>query len=287
MNSEPDDSPSSEELAQKLTEFGLSINQAKVFLSIAQLKKASVGEITGKTRVHRQDIYKIMPILIKKGLVTKIIDKPMKFEALPIEKGIDSLVSAERKNAEERVSRLASISEVLKNEIVRLQNDYHIKEVEPKFSLLVADFEIRNMFDLSFENVKEEFKVVTTPALAPRIIRILAERIKLLTKRKIKTKIIIDNSAGDIKRIERIAETLQSVHSKFLVIKQLSNQYFPPYRVFDDKEAWIMINKETETGQPCFLWTNSSNVTRFYKDNFEKAWNDPNAEVLYGPHDSQ
>jgi sugar-specific transcriptional regulator TrmB len=66
VNSEPDDVLSSNELAQKLNDFGLSINQAKVYLSVARLKVASVSDISRETQLYRQDIYKIMPVLSKK-----------------------------------------------------------------------------------------------------------------------------------------------------------------------------------------------------------------------------
>jgi sugar-specific transcriptional regulator TrmB len=288
VNSEPDDVLSSNELAQELNDFGLSINQAKVYLSVARLKVASVSDISRETQLYRQDIYKIMPVLSKKGLIAKILDKPIKFEALPIEKAIDNLVSIERKKAEEKLSRLASLSKTLKSEAARWQNDSQITRVEPKFMLLVTDSEIRNMFDLSFENTKGEFNVVTTTELAPRLIGLMHERVRLLAKRKIKTKIIIDNPSRDFEKPKKIVQGVQSTNSKFfLAIKHLSYATFPPYRVFDDKEAWIMISKETETGAPCFLWTNAPNVVKFYKENFEKAWNDPKAEVLYGPHNNQ
>ena len=207
---------------------------------------------------------------------------------MPIEKAIDNLVSREREKAEEKLSRLASLSKTLKSEAARWQNDSQIIRVEPKFMLLVTDSEIRNMFDLSFENTKEEFNVVTTTELAPRLIGLMHERVRLLAKRKIKTKIIIDNPSRDFEKTNRIVQVLQSINSKFsLVIKQLPDTFFPPYRVFDDKEAWIMISKETETGHPCFLWTNAPNVIKFYKESFEKAWNDPIAKVLYNPLDNQ
>ena len=120
--------------------------------------------------------------------------------------------------------------------------------------LLVTDSEIRNMFDLSFENTKGEFNVVTTTELAPRLIGLMHERVRLLGKRKIKTKIIIDNPSRDFEKTKKIVQGVQSTNSKFfLAIKQLSYATFPPYRVIDDKEAWIMISKETETGAPCFL----------------------------------
>jgi sugar-specific transcriptional regulator TrmB len=288
MNSEPDDVFGGEELARILTDFGLSINQAKVYLSVARSKIATVDTISRETRLYRQDVYKIMPILEKKGLVVKIIDRPTKFESLPIEKAIDTLISKERKTAEDRLSRLESISEKLKSKVVSWQKENQKTKVEPKFRLLVNDSEIRNVFDLSFENVKEELNLVTTPELAPYITRILNERIGLLAKKRIKTRIIVDNPSRDFEKTKKIVQGLQSINAKFfLVIKQLPGTFFPPYRVFDDKEAWIMISKETETGHPCFLWTNAPNVIKFYKESFEKAWNDPIAKALYNPLDNQ
>jgi hypothetical protein len=46
-------------LVKNLTDFGLSVNQAKVYLSIIHLGPATVNSISKDTGLHQQDIYKI------------------------------------------------------------------------------------------------------------------------------------------------------------------------------------------------------------------------------------
>ena len=68
-----------EELVNRLSQFGLTTNQSKVYLSIIHVGSISAGNISKVTFLHRQDIYKILPKLEKKGLITKTIGKPTKF----------------------------------------------------------------------------------------------------------------------------------------------------------------------------------------------------------------
>jgi sugar-specific transcriptional regulator TrmB len=80
-----------EDLVSKLTRFGFTINQAKVYLSIIQNGPVTVGEIAKISQLHRQDIYKMILILEKKGLIIKTIDKPVLISAVPTEKALKSL----------------------------------------------------------------------------------------------------------------------------------------------------------------------------------------------------
>ena len=271
---------SNEQMASKLTEFGLSLNQAKVYLSVVLSKITTASKISDETRLYRQDIYKIIPILQKKGLLTKIIAKPIKFEALPVEKAIDALILEYEKEWKDKQARLKSTSEALKSEIVKWQSSNSVMVDDTKFSLLTTDSEIRNKSDVSFENTQKEFNVVTTPVLASRILTILKERIKSLVNRNVVTRVLIENPARDFAKSKRILNGLGYLNSEYFMVKQFFKESMMPYRVFDGKEVWIMLCKETETGQPCFLWTTSPNIVRFYEENFYSLWNDPSAEKL-------
>ena len=54
-----------------LSDFGLTHNQAKVYLAIAQLGLASVSQASKASNVRREDVYRIMPKLEKMGLIEK------------------------------------------------------------------------------------------------------------------------------------------------------------------------------------------------------------------------
>jgi sugar-specific transcriptional regulator TrmB len=47
-----------EDIIFKLTDFGFTVNQAKVYLSIVNSGSTHVGKISKETMLHRQDIIK-------------------------------------------------------------------------------------------------------------------------------------------------------------------------------------------------------------------------------------
>jgi len=57
---------------EMLIDFGLTGNQARVYLAIARLKLATVGQISKVSKVRREDVYRILPKLEKMGLVEKL-----------------------------------------------------------------------------------------------------------------------------------------------------------------------------------------------------------------------
>ncbi|MCZ2856768.1 MAG: hypothetical protein O2U62_06710, partial [Candidatus Bathyarchaeota archaeon] len=75
--------PSSEKNVEILTDFGLTGNQAKVYLAAARLRLASVGQISKVSKVRREDVYRILPKLEKMGLVERLLGKPTKIRATP------------------------------------------------------------------------------------------------------------------------------------------------------------------------------------------------------------
>jgi sugar-specific transcriptional regulator TrmB len=95
-----------EDLVSKLEKFGLTINQAKVYLSIVQYGKARVSQISKDTQLHRQDIYKLLPKLERMGLIIKTIDKPFLLEALSMEKALGTLILKEKEKYDQKISCL-------------------------------------------------------------------------------------------------------------------------------------------------------------------------------------
>lgn len=82
---------------ETLTGFGLTVLQAKVYLTLAKGGKATVKDIAKKSDIARQDLYRITPRLLNLGLIEKHIDKPTRFKAIPVKEAIDILIDR-RKN---------------------------------------------------------------------------------------------------------------------------------------------------------------------------------------------
>lgn len=89
------------EVDQALSKFKLNKNEIRVYLYLARFgahKAQSIAEALG---VHRTEGYKILRRLESQGLVSKIMERPMKFVAVPLESVLNNLIEERRQKIHE------------------------------------------------------------------------------------------------------------------------------------------------------------------------------------------
>jgi sugar-specific transcriptional regulator TrmB len=257
-----------EDLVVKLESFGFTVNQAKVYLSIVQSGKTRVGRISKGTQLHRQDIYKLLPKLEKMGLITKTIDRPFMIEAIPIDKALDTLISKERKKANEKISHLENN---LKDVVNSLQEQPRTKE-ETRFTLLTTDETIKNRGHNSFKKLKKEcLLVINIEHIKSPSMNYFRDFFQTIADNKAKTRLIIVTN-DDEDTVKQTVEKIAPITGQFTA-KSINKTTCKNYQIIDNKEIWIATQQKTETGYPCMLWTNDQNIIDVYKENFKKAWN--------------
>lgn len=264
-----------EDLVKKLSQFGFTTNQAKVYLSIVQSGPISAGKISKITQLHRQDIYKIIPKLEKKGLITKTIGKPFKIQAIPLKTALYQLVSNEREKSNKKIESLESS---LKDLIDSLKEQPKCEE-DARFTLLTTDDSIRNRANLSFAGLRKEVKLVTNLELLLAPLTKLHEFITLLSERKTKT-LLLAVTPEDIETVSRTIEKLQP-HQSYFTAKHIGRSILKHYLIMDRKEVWIATEQKTESGFPCILWTNDKNIVQAYEENFDISWSHSGANRIY------
>jgi sugar-specific transcriptional regulator TrmB len=264
-----------EDFVKKISEFGLSTNQAKVYLSIIQAGSISAGNISKISLLHRQDIYKILPILEKKGLITKTIAKPCKIQAIPLKTALRQLILSEKEKSCKKITALESnlntLVEALKIE-PQIEDDAH-------FTLLTTNESIRNRADLSIHALKKEAKIAANKQLMLGPLTRLQKIIDVLTEKPIKVSLLvtpIENGETVLKSMEKLQHKKSKIGAKFTSKSSLKN-----YIILDRREVWIASEQKTESGFPCILWTNDKNIIQIYEENFDMNWNNPNAHALF------
>jgi sugar-specific transcriptional regulator TrmB len=264
-----------EDLVAKLANFGFTVNQAKVYLSIAQSGKTRVGRISSGTQLHRQDIYKLLPKLERMGLITKTIDKPFMIEAIPIDEALETLISKEKEKANERISHLENS---LKEVIAAIQMQPEIKE-EAQFTLLTNDEAIKNIGRLIFKRKRKNFKIVASmEQITKPGLHYFREFLQIIADHEARLKLIIV-AAEDKEEVRQIVEKIAPNNGQ-LKVKLINNCVCKNYQVIDNRGVWISTQKKTEAGFPCLFWTNDLNIVATYRENFEITWMNPKASIV-------
>ncbi|MFH1769979.1 MAG: helix-turn-helix domain-containing protein [archaeon] len=62
-----------------LRDIGLSKNEAKIYIAVAELGSTTIGDIAKKIKIHRTNVYDAIEGLVKRGLVSHIIKDKVKY----------------------------------------------------------------------------------------------------------------------------------------------------------------------------------------------------------------
>jgi sugar-specific transcriptional regulator TrmB len=265
-----------EDLVVKLTNFGFTVNQAKVYLSIVQSGRTRVERIAKNTQLHRQDIYKLLPKLEKMGLIVKSIEKPFSIEALPIKDGLGTIIFKEKEKAKRKI---AYLERNLKEIIDLVQTQPQLKE-EARFTLLTTDQAILNKGRISFGQPRKKILIVgTVDYITTLVLHDLRVYLQTIGDGNAKTWLVLVGSQ-DEKIVKRIVEKIVPAKGQFKA-KWISKSVCKNYQVIDNEEVWISTQQSTKKGYPCFLWTNDQNIICTYSEHFKEIWNSSKAVTIY------
>jgi len=262
------------DLVKSLTDFGLSVNQAKVYLSIIHLGSATVNSISKDTGLHRQDIYKILPKLEETGLIIQTLSRPATLEAISVEAALKNFVNLEQKKNDDRIKRLKAgikmLTKVIYEEKIASGVITPIERAEVAY--FSSDRAIKNKLDAAYKNVKTQCDLVMNYELVMRRLPLLRKRFAELSNKNIKTRILLDFTQ-DPQLTKKMFKEILPDTDNFEVKLTAGKITVRPYTLIDRSETYVFTQGKTSSFMPTMLWTNGKNIFTIYEHNFENAWN--------------
>jgi len=155
-----------------LSSFGLTHNQAKVYIAIAQLGIAS------------------LPKLEKMGLIEKILGTPTKIRAIPMEEALYVLIEREQEIANKRVSGLMS----KKDEILKHYKRFSMETISEgtHFSLVSGREGIMSKELAMVKKAESAISIVTSRDKFTQFFNNYDQALKKATNRGIKVRMILN-----------------------------------------------------------------------------------------------
>ncbi|HLN46093.1 MAG TPA: helix-turn-helix domain-containing protein [Candidatus Sulfotelmatobacter sp.] len=255
---------SNDENTDLLLGLGLSLNQARVYLAILKLEKATVGQAAKFSKVRREDVYRIMPSLEKMGLIERLMGKPTVIRATPISDALSFLVAEEETKYDARLT-------VMRTKVQTLSLKDWKQPLLGEESIYILIAEKKAILAKTSELIRNSRKEVTLIADKARIIPTLSqfsEECRQAIKKGSQIRLIFEGDSPDFLLKEKVQKLIdgKSVHIKF---------HLEPLNHFimsDDKEALITASKESGLGESPSLWTNNSNLIGLLRTAFESDW---------------
>jgi sugar-specific transcriptional regulator TrmB len=251
-----------DEHIQTLIGFGLTLLQAKTYLTLAKLVNADVKTIAKFSNVARQDIYRIMPTLQKMGLVEKIIAKPTMYKATPITEGISLLLRNREKEDNKLKKKTASL---IKN--FQTQTDKEtLTEEDTQFIITSEITRFLKIHRKQSQKAQESVDIMIPLIRVPLKFNDEWRNLKRPLKRGVKIRVITQKPEDE----KTPAPWHILAENSFFEVKYLAAPIHFGMHIFDRKEVTLQVSAKSVLPS---LWTNNPTVVELASSYFNEMWN--------------
>jgi len=258
-----------EDVAKDLATFGLTVNQAKVYIALVRFRVASVAKIAQLSKVRREEIYRMLPKLEQLGLVERILGKPTKYRSIPLEEALSLLIKRQQEVISTKISKLTEKRAEILEQVKSLEAKRLVAEEETRF-VLISDREqaLRKIVSM-MENAKREIAVAVSWDEFRYAYINYADTFKKAVGKGVKARALTEiNEVDDLTmEILREAESLRD-NVELRHADHLSSHIV----IIDDKEVIVGTFIRPTMERHADLWTNDPAYINAMKTFFDRLW---------------
>jgi sugar-specific transcriptional regulator TrmB len=249
---------------QVLTKLGLTVCQAKIYLTLVKHGKCTAFSISKYSKSPREYIYQTLPSLEKLGLIEKEISRPTMFKAVPIQVGMSFLMEQRKK---ENCS--------LENQAKKIIQEFgkYKEETQSEFDdkILVISGKKRKMWQTINEvkNSRRNIKGISSYETLFSWLFIQEELYSEALDRGLDVRFIVDQSELNIE-IPKVVDNLKT-KSKF-GLRFVRDNPRVHLGIYDGKRGYISsCSSKTLTGAPIYQTRNPCMIS-LMNAYFEVLW---------------
>jgi sugar-specific transcriptional regulator TrmB len=241
---------------------GLTSCQAKIYLALCHVGCLEAKTISKHTSIARQDVYRITSDLEHLGLIKKVISRPTKFRATPLEKGISFLLKQKHKE----LDTIESKTESLLTEF-DFSNEEQATE-KPEFVWVPGKEAFLDEMENAIENTQTSIDMLSSYKRFSNI-SIFSEALEKAWSRGVKCRIII----GEPEK-SRAAEKIFDFLTKGSCTKVRFIPSTPEtvMNIYDQNEILLITNPNARIAESPALWSNNQSLVSGMQKYFTFLW---------------
>lgn len=246
---------------QALSKFKLNKNEIRVYLYLARFgahKAQSIAEALG---VHRTEAYKILRRLEEQGLITRVMERPMKFLAVPFETVLDNLIEERRQKVYQMEQRKKELLKIWSS-LPKPEKVYKRKET---FQVLEGRKHISVRLNELLINAENEFHIIVSDENLIWLYNTpFLDDIQEKAEKKGLTARIMTNYSPTS---NYVLEQMEIGEGDFAY---LQNEKIPGLFINDKKEMILFMSNEQNNLNA--MWTNYETLVESYRILFSLLW---------------
>jgi len=250
-------------IEKALRGLGLSKNEVKVYVYLARTGEHKASDISEALSLHRTETYRILRDLEKRGLISSVFEKPLKFIATPFEKALDILIETKRMRLnllEKKRQSLVDLWLSLPKPEVELER----KEV---FQILEGEEQISLKADEIVGKAMNEILVFISECdIANFFHSGLLDKLEKHQRRGINVQLLTTYSP-------KTCFFLEKTKLKRAKYSRLNAEELPTFILADNEHLLLLIRKENGKKKVAALWTNYDAFIKALKTLFNELWN--------------
>ena len=247
-------------LIEILSDFGLTENEAKIFIFLGKYGKKTAHEITKSISTPRSETYRLLNNLQEKHLVDATLEQPMTYSAIIPKNVIKQLIS-EEKTKVKRLEEEGKEFEKVWEQIPEFQIEEKSQK-EYKFQILHGETQTNNkILELIIKSEKEILIVGSQKDFIRFYHSDVLEKVK---KSKVDVKIL----GTDISKIKDLFKKIKKNSVKSISEEIRKKQCF----VLSDRSEAVFFMKDTSKKSLVATWTDSELMLNSLGLLFDMMW---------------
>ncbi len=252
-----------EEDIETLTDLGLTLLQAKTYLTLAKLGTANIKTAAKVADIARQNMYQVIPSLQKLGLVEKILTSPAIYKATPMEEGLGILLQHKTKQYAE-----------LRSKTKKLIDHCHTKSIispqeeEAQFIVTSEAGLVTKRLENQIYSAKRSIDTVSTWQCCGFMLCHYKSEISKALKKGVKFRALTDKE-----QIDKLSP-LELKNLKSNPLFQIRYSTIPiqiRMTIADQQDVNLCISTSANRGLPN-MWSNNPNFAKLAIGWFEEMW---------------
>ena len=251
-----------DKIQDELLKFGLTSNQAKVFMFLGKYGSKTSPEVCNSLNLPRTETYNVLNSLINRGIVISEFQHPTRYTALPMDKAILTMVNAAQENVNDLAKKEIILAK-LWNKIPSFVGEENESTTE-KFQMLQGTTRVHNKLREMINNTKNEFQIFCTETDLSKFY--YSDFLDMLGSMQADLKLIVSPT----KKIPRYIRAIDETKIRILANTDVENQCFI---VKDNDEVLIYLRNNEKSSKDAFaFWTNTGSLVKSMKNLFSYSW---------------
>jgi len=251
-----------ETIEKALCRLGLSKNEIRVYIYLARTGEHKASEISEALSLHRTETYRILRDLEKKGLISSVFEKPLKFIATPFEKALDILIETKKMKISLLERRKQSLVDLWLS-LPKTETENERKEV---FQILEGEEQISLKTNEILSNVQEEALVYLSEHDITNFYHSgVLDRLENAAKTNVNVQLLTNYSPKSCFFIDK----MKLKKAKYSLS---NNGDLPTFLLADNEQLLLLIRKDNGKKRVAALWTNYEAFIKALKTLFIQLW---------------